>query len=160
MSLCAENGQSPLQLLRSEESVTLNLTLHNLGASASFTVDITTSPASSGFTYALGSSSDRIQSVPLDSGFMTTLKLKVTADRGISEANFLSLLVSMYDANESRRSNYLTINIEGSSFNGASSLHSASIVWVLMVCTLLVSVIGHWLYYPNVWTVRRKKYTV
>ena len=132
-------GQSSIQVLRSQETVTLDVTLNNFGAFASFTVDVTSSIASSGFTYSIGSPPATSQIVQLDGNSMTTLSLEITADSGISETNFLSLVVSVFDPNNPRRSNYLNVEVEGSSFSSAQRLHGAVGTVVTLFVLLLAT---------------------
>ncbi len=144
MFLCmyTGNSQSAIQQLRSDESLSLNLTLLNQGASSTFTIVATASRGSSGFTYTIGSPPATRQVIQIESYSTVTLALQINAGGSISEANFLSLLVSMYDPNESQRSNYLLVTIEGTSLNGASGLHS-SVVWVLLLCSVLFLFVRH-----------------
>ncbi len=112
-------GQSPYQVLRTGESVTLSLTLSNIGDNSTFRVDavVRGNPSNIGetpskFTHTLSGGSVS-QSVSLANDETKSLGLIVTTTGEVTEADTLYLQITMTDESSSERSNYYNLQFTG-----------------------------------------------
>ena len=109
-----ERVQSPFQVLRSKENQTLPLHFTNFGPSSVFTIEVASSGDSLGFSFEFEEEIP-LNNITLETGETRRLLLILTAQENITEANSLSLILTLFDNNFIERSNFLNIDIAGTS---------------------------------------------
>ena len=107
-------GQSPFQVLRTKENRTLNILLTNFGPSSVFTIEVAQNKNSSGFLFSFDEETTP-NNIALESGETRILLFIITAQENITAANSLSLILTLFDNSFIERSNFLNIDIAGTS---------------------------------------------
>ena len=134
-------GQSPYLALRPGESQTLNLILSNFGPASTFTVKVASTTNSTGFTYYLYTNESGMattQTLNMEEGEKTSVNLIVTAEElESSEANSLSLTVTIFDKSFIKRSNFLNIEAVESTRLQVNCQQIAFIIIMFHTCNIL-----------------------
>ena len=106
----------PLLVLRPGENKTVTLLFSNFGPASTFQAKVASRSGSKDFTYYLYSTeSATTQTVKLNKGEKKPLDLVIIAHHGIkaTEANALSLIVTLSDSSSFERSNFINIEAIG-----------------------------------------------
>ena len=106
----------PLLVLRPGENKTVTLLFSNFGPASTFQAKVASRSGSKDFTYYLYSNeSATTQTVKLNKGEKKPLDLVIIAHHGIkaTEANALSLIVTLSDSSSFERNNFINIEAIG-----------------------------------------------